>query len=94
MYVYWYLLMRMCGDGKPKTRGPYTTLSLKPHDVLGWFKSARFRPKRGQKGVDHARDGPPLPLTRCVRDEVGQPLCAEFAKELAKCHLFARNSLA
>ena len=49
--------------------------------------------KGAQKGVDHARNGQPLPLTRCARDEVGQLLCVEFAKEPTKCHRFARRSL-
>ena len=50
--------------------------------------------KGAKKGVDHTRNGQPLPLTRFVRDKVGQLLCVEFAKELAKCHRFARKSLA
>ena len=49
--------------------------------------------KGAQKGVDHARNGQPLPLTRCVRDKVGQLLCVEFAKEPTKSHRFARRSL-
>ena len=51
--------------------------------------------KKGpQKGVDHARNGQPLPLARWVRDKVEQLLCVEFAKEPAKGHRFARKSLA
>ena len=51
--------------------------------------------KKGpQKGVDHARNGQPLPLARWVRDKVEQLLCVEFAKEPAKGHRFARKLLA